>query len=353
MRVLEVITGGEPGGAQRHVVELSRHLQDHGHEVMILHGGGRWLTQTLGPSFPARYVSSLVRSIRPGSDRRALKELEHEVARYRPSVMHVHSSKAGILGRFVAWRRHTPAVYTAHGYVFEDPTISRLGRTLYRRLEGWASTHSAATIVVARQDLAFATRHTRGGNAFYVPNGVILAPSARHPKRVPPIVGFMGRFSREKGLDWVIPTAVQHPEYIWHFAGDGALRSLITDQVRHHAHLRWDGWVDVLDDWFGEVDVLIQPSWKEGAPYTLLDALARGVVTVGSRVGGIPELLTGIDPALLVTPGDSDDLIRGIRYALEHGDRLRESMYRQLREHFDRDTQLQKVEDILLEVARS
>lgn len=352
MRVLEVITGGEPGGAQRHVAELSRYLQARGHEVMILHGGGHWLTQSLGPSFPARYVSSLVRSIRPGTDCRALKEMEHEVARYHPSVIHVHSSKAGILGRFVAWRSHIPAVYTAHGYVFEDPTVSRLNRSLYRRLEGWASAHSAATIVVARQDLDFATRHTRGGNASYVPNGVILAPSATHPIQVPPVVGFMGRFSREKGLDWVIPTAVRHPEYAWRFAGDGVLQSLVTDQVRRHSYLRWDGWVDDLDGWFREVDVLIQPSWKEGAPYTLLDALARGVPAVGSRVGGIPELLVAIDPALLITPGDSDDLIRGIRYALEHRDRLREPMRRHLRENFDRDTQLQKVEAILLEVAR-
>lgn len=352
MRVLEVITGGEPGGAQRHVAELSRYLQAQGHQVMLLHGGGDWLTQSLGTSFPTRYVPSLVRSISPVRDYRALQAMDREVARYQPSVMHVHSSKAGMLGRIAAWRRHVPAVYTAHGYVFNDPTLSPLTLSLYRRVEGWAAGMSAATIVVSRQDLAFAARHTRGGNAYYVTNGVTPILSTMHPIHMPPVVGFMGRFSREKGLDWVVPAAVRHPEYVWRFAGDGLLRSFLTDQVKNHSHVLWDGWVDKLNEWFLKVDVLIQPSWKEGAPYTLLDALARGVPTVGSRVGGIPELLAPIDSALLVTPGDSEDLIRGIRYALEHRDRLREPIRRQLGKNFDRDTQLKKIETILLEVAR-
>lgn len=352
MRVLEVITGGEPGGAQRHVAELSRYLKAKDHEVMVVHGGGSWLTKTLGPEIATRYVASLVRAVKPTKDIAALHRLQRVMTEYHPHVVHLHSSKAGILGRWAAWRNGIPSVYTAHGYVFEDPTLSNVMRGIYRRLESFAAAHSAATIVVSRRDFTFAAAHTKNHQAHYISNGVAPVGSGVRRIHVPPVVGFMGRFSREKGLDWIVPAASQHPEYVWRFAGDGTLRSGLVDATRTHSHLQWDGWVDDLDAWFAEVDVLIQPSWKEGAPYTLLDGLVRGVPAVGSRVGGIPEILEPIDPALVIRPGQPDQLVTAIQHALDHRDRLEAPIRRHIEQHFNRDTQLQKVANLLEEVAR-
>ncbi len=352
MRVLEIITGGEPGGAQRHVKELSQYLRANDHEVMVMHGGGQWLTESLGPEFPTRYVASLGRTPRPDQDIDAARQMATAISEYHPHVVHLHSSKAGILGRWVAWRRRVPAVYTAHGYVFQDPTLSGAARSVYRQLEGWAASRSAATIVVSHRDLAFATAHTRGHNAHYITNGVGRAAIGSHSLHVPPVVGFMGRFSREKGLDWLIPIAAQHPEYVWRFAGDGGLRAILTDAATRYPHVLWDGWVDNLDAWFHEVDVLVQPSWKEGTPYTLLDGLARGVPAVGSRVGGIPEILGPIDPALLITPGQAGELMTAIHHALAYREQLKNAIWSHLEDHFDRDAQLAKVVGVLGKAAR-
>lgn len=65
MRVLEVITGGEAGGAQRHVADVTQGLRAVGHDVRVVHGGGRWLETVVGPT---DYLPALARSVNPRAD---------------------------------------------------------------------------------------------------------------------------------------------------------------------------------------------------------------------------------------------------------------------------------------------
>ena len=63
MRIVEVITGGEQGGAQRHVAELVTYLARQGHEVRVIHGGGKWLTQAVDGVADIYYLPHLRREI--------------------------------------------------------------------------------------------------------------------------------------------------------------------------------------------------------------------------------------------------------------------------------------------------
>jgi glycosyltransferase involved in cell wall biosynthesis len=66
----------------------------------------------------------------------------------------------------------------------------------------------------------------------------------------------------------------------------------------------------------GAADLLCLPSHNEGTPNVIVEALASGVPVVGSRVGGVPELLRDEENGLLVPAGDAGALARAIAVAL-------------------------------------
>jgi phosphatidylinositol alpha-1,6-mannosyltransferase len=143
------------------------------------------------------------------------------------------------------------------------------------------------------------------------------APRPRQPGQQCRLV-FVGSLERPyKGLDVLLSalSEVGRPE-TWHLdvVGDGALRS---QMMRLSKSLQLDGQVT----WHGQVDresvrnllqhghVFVMPSLTEGLPRALVEAMACGLACVGTRVGGIPELL----PAeALVKPGDTSELAAAV-----------------------------------------
>lgn len=315
--MLEVITGGEAGGAQRHVRDLARGLGARGHEVLVLHGGGDWLDRQ--PGIRTRRVPWLVRDITPARDAAAVARLAGEIRRYGPAVVHAHSSKAGVVARWAARLAGVPAVYTAHGFVFTDPTLSAGARRLYRWAEAVSGRLARAVIAVSRRDLD-AGRALGIRRLVYIPNGVDLPPAGRSPRpRAGPVVGFLGRFTREKGFE-VLVDALAALEDIPRLAvaGAGPLADAYRERcVRAGIPAVFLGWQDDPGAFFAAVDVLVLPSWKEGLPYTLLDALAAGVPTVVTDVGGMGDVVRPLAPDWVVPPGDAAALARAVRSALD------------------------------------
>jgi glycosyltransferase involved in cell wall biosynthesis len=80
--------------------------------------------------------------------------------------------------------------------------------------------------------------------------------------------------------------------------------------VTFHGHVS----PEVVATRLAEADVFALCSDTEGLPRALIEALAAGLPSVGSRVGGVPELLP---PEVLFTPGSLDDLVRVLRRVLE------------------------------------
>lgn len=312
MRVLEVITGGEPGGAQRHVADVTRGLRAAGHVVEVVHGGGRWLEAAVGPT---TYLPELTRRVAGRADVQAVSALARIMRAWRPAVVHAHSSKAGLLARVAAWRVGVPAVYTAHGFVFTDPTRPAGERWLYRELERWAGRRSAAVIAVTARDAAWA-QAAGVRRVAHIPNGVDLpAASWQRPPGPPWRVGFLGRFSPEKGLGLLIQAmGAAGPNWQLLVGGDGPG----ADGYRQAAAARgvsakFLGWQADAAAFFDGLHVLALPSWKEGLPYTLLDALAYGLPTIVADVGAMGDVVRPLDPGLVMPAGDALSLTMAVK----------------------------------------
>ena len=114
MKILQVITLSELGGAQSVVINLANQLCKE-HEVIVASGEGDGkMWDMLSPEVIKHQCRYLQRAISLTKDPLALLELIRINAEYKPDVIHLHSSKAGLLGRIAF--PSSKIVYTVHGF---------------------------------------------------------------------------------------------------------------------------------------------------------------------------------------------------------------------------------------------
>ena len=154
LRICHVITRLIIGGAQENTVLTCRGLAERGHHVLLVAGpetgpeGSLW-EAARASGCDVEVLDNLRRAVVPGRDWHALRDLTALYRRWRPDVVHTHSSKAGILGREAAARARVPVVvHTIHGMSF-NRTQSAGRQALYRWLERRAARQTHAIVTVA------------------------------------------------------------------------------------------------------------------------------------------------------------------------------------------------------------
>lgn len=147
-----------------------------------------------------------------------------------------------------------------------------------------------------------------------IPNPVELNPMVDREGRDPGSISilFLGRLSKEKGVfDLLAAFAeIQNVPVKWSLilAGNGDLEKVqqLTNDLGLSATVELPGWVGPAKkaELLNRADVLVLPSYFEGLPMAILEAMASGLPVVSSRVGGIPEVLQDSVNGLLFSPGD-------------------------------------------------
>lgn len=242
----------------------------------------------------------------------------------KADVLHTHGYKALAYG-LLARRRGTALVASDHGETAVDARVrgyEQLQRWLYRRVDAILAVSSPAVAALARAGVSQSRLHL-------VPNFVPpdLGPlTARTPwtDARPLHVATLGRLSPEKGLgvllDAVAASAL--PLRVTLF-GDGVERATLAARVASDPRLapvvHLPGFASDVAAALADVDVLAQPSLREGMPLAVLEAVALGVPVLASRVGALPDLVTEDDNGVLVPPGDAAALGAGLtRLAQSH-----------------------------------
>ena len=149
----------------------------------------------------------------------------------------------------------------------------------------------------------------------------------------PVTIGFVGRLSREKGAQDLVRIArrilEKYPDCEFLLAGEGPEREpagLLAEQLGVAERVRFLGLLpkEKLKSLYQRFDLLLMPSYSEGVPITMLEAVAMGVPVVASRVGGIGEVLSDGETALLSEAGDLDGMVRNILSLIAEPERAAE-----------------------------
>jgi glycosyltransferase involved in cell wall biosynthesis len=166
MRILQAITLADLGGAQSVLINLSKRLIDDGHEVFIVSEAEGPMWDMLPEKVSKIKIKSLQRSIHLQKDLKVILQLRKIYRQYNPDVVHLHSSKMGLLGRLAFPK--SKIVYTVHGF----DSI----RVAYRKflfIEKLLSNRAMYIIGVSRYDYNnFMTEKLGESNISYIYNGV-------------------------------------------------------------------------------------------------------------------------------------------------------------------------------------
>lgn len=359
LKVLHVVEATTAGVA-RHVFDLCRCMRQDGVDVAVACPLVRENAMR-DTAFVARLRAERVPvielpmryGIRPLADLQACGRLVRLIRREKYDVVHTHSSKAGVLGRLSAWLCRVPViVYTPNAFAFLGAR-HRLQAWLYCSIERWLGWRCTDMLIcVSRSEMALAeqlrlasaeclalvenTVDVRGFTQALEPvsaNGFRLAMGI-DPTR--PVVGFVGRLARQKGVEYLIGAARQvvaaagwgTENAVFLLVGEGELESAVRRMVAE-THLEdrvvLAGYRPDIPQVLAALDVVVLPSLYEGLPYTLMEAMAAGRAVLATDVGGNRDLVEHGKTGLLVPPRNvgalADAMIR-LLLAPEERERL-------------------------------
>jgi glycosyltransferase involved in cell wall biosynthesis len=240
-------------------------------------------------------IDEMRRAILPLKDWRTYRKLIRRFKKLRPDVVHTHSSKAGIIGRWAADKAGVPAViHTIHGLAFTAST-SRLLNGVYKWLENKAAPISDRIVCVAdaMRDQSLAAGIGRREQYVTVYSGMETAPfldppvsreSVRRPYGIADdevVVGTIARLFYLKGHDDLLELApglcAKFPKLKFMWVGDGLLREEFERRIGRMGltgRFVLTGLVPPsrIPELCNAMDVLVHPSRREG----LARALAQG-----------------------------------------------------------------------------
>lgn len=169
-------------------------------------------------------------------------------------------------------------------------------------------------------------------------NNAIISNDCRYSRKIivsnrdyrphqPPRVVYMGRLSVEKGLKILFHAVAMLKEKMdirLNIIGIGPIKEELENlakQLNISDIIKWYGYVDCGQPLFkalSESDTFVLPSFSEGLPSVIPEAMTQGLPVVATHVGGIPEVLHAGQAGLLVPPGDIDSLAKALEMSLSN-----------------------------------
>lgn len=221
-------------------------------------------------------VRNFTRNINPLKDIKAIFEVSKIVQTEKPDLVHMHSSKAGAIGRLAISPKKTKLFYTPHSYSFCKKDESRLKIKFYQLIETILGKRNCTTIACSKGEYEEAVKVTK--NAIYINNGIdikeleqfILNESEKIIDTKKLKICTVGRIGSQKNpkLFNKIAENFRDIEFMW--IGDGNLKDvLISPNIQV---LGWCNREKAIQE-LHQNDIFILPSLWEGLPMTLLEAM--------------------------------------------------------------------------------
>ncbi len=382
MHICHVITRLIVGGAQENTLLSCEGLAARGHRVTLVSGPtrgpeGSLVERARAGGYEFLELPELIRRVNPWYDARAVRELRARFERLRPDVVHTHSSKAGIVGRWAAHQARVPIiVHTIHGMSF-NRTQPATVRWMYATLERWAARRSHAIVAVADAmiEQSVAARIARREKLRTIYSGMQTADfdPARHDRAAVRrrwgfsaehvVVGTVARLFRRKGYEQLLPilhaAAQREPRLRFVWVGDGAQRGqyeaeLVRLGLRERTVLMGLVGPPGIPELLAGFDILAHASQWEGLPRAVVQALLMQVPAVAFAIDGTPEVVLNGRTGLLVPLNDLDAFAGAICELAGDAQRRREmgTAGRALcRERFDADVMVDQLAALYTQLA--
>lgn len=378
MKILHIIARLNVGGPARHVVWLTKELQDNEFQSVLISGAVPAGEEDM--SYFAEqngvkpvFIEELSRELSL-RDAVSLYKIYRRIRRERPDVISTHTAKAGTLGRTAAflyrwltWStlrgrpRKVSIIHTFHGHVFHS-YYGKLKTTVFVAIERVLARIATDKIIVISPQ-QFNEIHEGNGigreaQFSVIPLGIDLARfSDPHALRSvirkeigaaegELLIGTVGRLTEVKNIPLFLKVAALYnchdrtdlPKLRFIIVGDGHLR----EGLEHEANVLGIAQNAVflgnrtdIEAIYTDLDIVALTSFNEGTPMSLIEAMASGKPFISTEVGGVVDLLGNIEESCYgfnvcshgigIDPNSAESFLKGLIYLLKN-EKLRERM---------------------------
>lgn len=362
VHVLHPITRLIVGGAQENTMFTACLLDTSRYQVEVISGPqtgseGSLIGEVRARSIPLTINTHLRRQVNPYHDLICLLQLFLFIRRGKYTIVHTHSSKAGILGRLAAKLAGTPIViHTVHGWSFHEhmhPAVQKM----YIFLERWCAHFTDTLIAVAQKDIEKGLKYGIGRPEQYRLIRSAIPLDEFDPARVDReairaelgiprhaiVLGNVGRFSAQKNpLDWVrVAGRVSQtlPECRFLLVGNGPLLHEVKNALADEGIIDRTILTGLRRDvprLMAAMDVFLLTSLWEGLPRVIPQAMAMGLPVIANAVDGSAEAIVPGETGHLCPPGALDEMANRCVELLDDPAK-REAMGRKGKEYASRE----------------
>ncbi|MBA7607464.1 putative glycosyltransferase EpsD [subsurface metagenome] len=384
MKITHIITRLILGGAQENTLITCKLLAQRGHDVTLITGPavgpeGELFNQTKGQDYKVIVLDRLRRAINPFNDIVSYFQIKKLLRQLQPDIVHTHSAKAGILGRFAGyslkgkWAENLPAVvHTIHGLAFHQYQSQWLNK-FYIAIEKSTAKRTDFFISVADTMTAQATAVGIGRPEQFVTaysaieEDDFLEPISEEHKRDfrrkyeinkdSIVLITIARLFMLKGHEYIIESAKQlskrFEKCVWLFVGDGNLSDHFKQQVRQlglSERIKFTGLLppSQIPLAIQSSDILVHCSLREGLARTLPQAMLCGRPAVSFDVDGAREVVNE-NTGRLIEPKNVEQLIKACAELIKDQDlrkKLGENGRESVKEKFAPETMVDTIEAV-------
>ncbi len=353
MRILHISTRLILGGSQENTVLSCEGQATKGHDVHLAFGPifgpeGSMLERVNAFSTPdgqkitTHDLPHMVRELSPIKDWFAGRECRKLIRKIQPDIVHTHSSKAGIIGRAAAWKEggkqgKRAVIHTIHGLPFH-PYEKWWRNKIYIASERFAAKrcHHIATVCNAMAIQAIKAGVSNDTSLFSTIYSGMEVDAFLNPTTTPAemrsklninkedfVIGTIARLAELKGhddlLDALADSLHDNPNWKLLWVGDGWWKDRLMQKISDlglKGRIITTGLVPPTEipDLLQAMDILIHPSYREGLPRTVPQALLTATPTIVYNVDGAPEVCIEGETGVLVKPGNLDQLRNAVHW---------------------------------------
>lgn len=354
MKIMYVITQGTWGGAQSHVYSVIADQVRKGNKVLLITGKIGHLTKLVKfnlPTVDILIMNNLDREVSIFHDLKAIRCLRHIIRRVSPDIIHLHSTKAGMVGRLASMGLKVPTIYTVHGWAF-TPGVTQKQKILTSSIEWILRPMTSVYICVSKFDYKLGVRKKIIDDkhpGIVIHNGVVKRSSSNKSNSNTIIITMAARFNLQKRQDLLISSLkyVQDNRIRLLLLGDGPLlekNKRLAKKLGIADQIIFKGNVDRVQEYYKDSDIAVLISNYEGLPISLVEGLAQGLPIIASNVGGNSELVSNKNGILV---NNSPKIIAQAIKRLVDNRTLRENMASNSLNLFNREyTQERMLRDV-------
>ncbi|WP_296896111.1 glycosyltransferase [uncultured Megamonas sp.] len=342
------------GGTFNFLVDLTNELYNEEH--IVIYGTNRENTPKNFKDLFNKNVKFIKwktaqREMKPLKDIKALWELYNILKKIDDiDIIHLHSSKAGFLGRIVSFLlgKSNKTIYTPHAISFLRLDVSPKKRKIFIWMEKFASLFGGK-IVACSQSEKEAIEEQGIKNVTFINNGIKLLQVEKKVNTSDKItIISVGRLSIQKNpklFNDIALEFIDNPniQFIW--CGDGELKSELNS-----SNIKCTGWIDrkALENYLANADVYLSTSLWEGLPLSVLEAMSIGLPVVLSDCVGNRDLVE--NNGFLYN--NKLEAVKIISYYVENRNLLIENGLKS-KKIFDRDFKLENMANLYYRLYRS